>query len=157
MSVHAAIDPGLSGAIVVLEDSHRGIIACHDMPTMDVRGKNRIDLYALRDIIIDIGPVTLITVEEVQGVQGTGATSAFSFGYGAGAIAGILTALDRPWQYVTPQRWTKAMGVSRDKGAHRQMAQRLYPAQATLFNRVKDDGRADAALIATYAIRGGVA
>lgn len=145
------VDPGLSGALFVTADFAPP--QCHDMPTTEVRGKNRIDIATLRDIIIAIGPVDLVVVEEVQGVQGTGATSAFTFGYGAGAIAGVLTALERPWRYVTPQRWTKDLAVSRDKGAHRLMAQSLYPDVAHLFARVKDDGRADAALIAHWARR----
>jgi crossover junction endodeoxyribonuclease RuvC len=148
---YVGIDPGLTGAIVAVSNGY--IIDYYDMPTIEVRGKNRIDIYRLRDFLIDIGPVDRVVVEEVQGVQGSGATSAFSFGYGAGAIAGLLVALERPWKYVTPQRWTKDLGVSRDKGAHRQMAQRLFPADAHLFARVKDDGRADAALLAHHASR----
>lgn len=145
------IDPGLSGALFLACDTP----FTYDMPTVEVRGKNRLDIATLRDQIIACGPVDLVIVEEVQGVQGTGATSAFTFGYGAGAIAGVLTALERPWRYVTPQRWTKALGVSRDKGAHRLLAQSLYPDVAHLFARVKDDGRADAALLAYYGRRNG--
>jgi crossover junction endodeoxyribonuclease RuvC len=148
---YVGIDPGLSGAIVAVSNGQ--ILACTDMPTIEVRGKRRIDIYNLREELIAVGPVHRVVVEEVQGVQGSGATSAFSFGYGAGAIAGLLVALERPWKYVTPQRWTKDLGVSRDKGAHRQMAQRLFPVDAHLFARVKDDGRADAALLAHYASR----
>jgi len=151
-TIYVGIDPGLTGAVVATDG--RTILHCHDMPTIEVRGKNRIDIYGLRDILIDIGPVDRVVVEEVQGVQGSGATSAFSFGYGAGAIAGLLVALDRPWHYVTPQRWTKVLGVSRDKGAHRMAAQRLFPGESHLFSLVKHDGRADAALLAHLAARG---
>lgn len=151
-SIYVGIDPGLSGAIVATDG--RTILHCYDMPTIKVRDKNRIDIYSLRDIIIDIGPVDRVVVEEVQGVQGSGATSAFSFGYGAGAIAGLLVALDRRWQYVTPQKWTKQLEVGRDKGAHRQAAQRLFPEWSHLFSLVKHDGRADAALLAHLAARG---
>jgi len=47
------------------------------------------------------------------------------------------------------------MGVRADlsgdtKGSSRQRAQALFPRQAILFSRVKDDGRADAALMALY-------
>jgi hypothetical protein len=48
------------------------------------------------------------------------------------------------------------MGVSRDKGQHRAAAQNLFPQQAAAFARVKDDGRADAALlVAWWLARGG--
>ena len=92
----------------------------------------------------------VLLIEEVQGVQGAGATSAFTFGFGAGLLEGILIAARRPYMKVRPQVWTKALGVARDKGDHRQLAQRLYPESAHLFARVKDDGRADAALIAYW-------
>lgn len=146
-----AIDPGLSGALVTLTDGSR--IHCDDMPTIKVRDKNRIDVAAFVQLIVDIGPVDLVIVEDVQGVQGSGATSAFTFGRGVGVIEGVLASFERPTLYVTPQRWTKALGVGSDKGAHRQLAQRLFPADASMFTRVKDDGRADAALLAYYGSR----
>jgi crossover junction endodeoxyribonuclease RuvC len=142
------IDPGLCGALAVLE---AGRVDVFDMPTIRVRDKKRIDTAALVRLLVDIGPVDLVAVEDVQGVQGSGSTSAFTFGRGIGIIEGVLAAFERPAMWVTPQRWTKALGVSRDKGEHRQRAARLFPADADLFARVKDDGRADAALIAHYA------
>ena len=145
------IDPGLDGALIAVDRGQ--VMHCHDMPTITVRGKRRVDEAALVRIIVDLGPLELVAVEDVQGVQGSGATSAFSFGYGVGVIAGVLVALERPVIRVTPQAWTKALGVGSDKGAHRLAAARLFPADADLFARVKDDGRADAALIAYYAGR----
>jgi crossover junction endodeoxyribonuclease RuvC len=55
---------------------------------------------------------------------------------------------------VRPQQWTKDLGVGADKGAHREAAMRLYPGDAEQFMRVKDDGRADAALLAHWWLRG---
>lgn len=153
MTRYLGIDPGISGALALIGDQDG--IEVHDMPTIEIRGKRRPDLPALRDILIDIGPVDLVVVEQVQGVQGSGATSAFNFGHGAGAIEMALVVLERPTQYVTPQRWTKDMGVGSDKGAHRRAAQRLFPDRASLFQRVKDDGRADAALLAYWGWRYG--
>lgn len=148
MSVVIGIDPGLSGAIIAID---RGRVqSCLDMPTIEVRGKRRINGHAIHDWIVVHGPVDMVIVEEVQGVQGTGATSAFTFGHGAGLLEGILIASQRPYTLVRPQVWTKKLGVTRDKGAHRQLAQRLYPHNSALFDRVRDDGRADAALIAHW-------
>jgi crossover junction endodeoxyribonuclease RuvC len=92
-------------------------------------------------------------LEHVQGVQGTGATSAFSFGRGFGVVEGVLAALFIPHTLVRPQSWTKALGVSRDKGSHRAAASRLWPQHADLFARAKDDGRADAALLCHWYMR----
>ena len=46
---------------------------------------------------------------------------------------------------VAPQTWTAALGVGSDKNVHRQAAKSLFGGD--WFDRKKDDGRADAALI----------
>ena len=51
---------------------------------------------------------------------------------------------------VTPQLWKKAMRLVADKDAARQRAVQLFPERAEWFRRVKDDGRAEAAMIALY-------
>jgi crossover junction endodeoxyribonuclease RuvC len=145
------IDPGVSGAIVALLD--QGDLLAWDMPTIEVHERQRISAIHLADLLVDIGPVEMVVVEDVQGVQGSGATSAFAFGRGAGVIEGVLAGLRRPVTYVRPQVWTKDLGVGSDKGAHRQAATRLWPAHSDLFRRVKDDGRADAALVAWWFVR----
>jgi crossover junction endodeoxyribonuclease RuvC len=139
------IDPGLSGALWY--DSGHYVYSWLDMPTIEVNGKRNIDGHAIRDWIVEIGHVDHVILEHVQGVQGSGATGAFTFGFGAGLIEGLLIALDRPYTKVRPQRWTKDLGIQRDKGAHRLAAQALHPHHAQVFARVKDDGRADAALL----------
>jgi crossover junction endodeoxyribonuclease RuvC len=65
-------------------------------------------------------------------------------------IEGVLAALEIPTNYVTPQSWQKAVGARGGKDASRARAAELFPAYAANFTRKKDDGRADAALIAWY-------
>jgi hypothetical protein len=55
-----------------------------------------------------------------------------------------------PSTYVTPATWTKAVGRVAGKDASRMRAMELFPSKADLFKRAKDDGRADAALIAYW-------
>ena len=55
-----------------------------------------------------------------------------------------------PITIITPQRWQKAMEVRGGKDGSRERAMQLFPMQSDLFKRKKDDGRADAALIALY-------
>lgn len=140
------IDPGVSGAVAIL-DGRR--VRCHDMPTIEIRGKRHVCPAGLCEILAEhVGDgVDAVILEHVQGVQGTGATSAFSFGRSFGLVEGVVAGLRLPLTLVRPQAWTKALGVSRDKGAHRQAAINLWPADAGLFARVRDDGRADAALL----------
>ncbi len=75
----------------------------------------------------------------------------FQFGRGVGMVEGVLAGVGVPTQYVTPQRWQKAVGARKGKDGARLRAIELYPAYSKLFARAKDDGRADAALIAWYA------
>lgn len=151
------IDPGVSGAIAIVGGSR---VSCHDMPTIEIRGKRHVSPAGLRDILATAdadGHIDAVVLEHVQGVQGTGATSAFSFGRSFGLVEGVVAGMTLPLTLVRPQAWTKALGVSRDKGAHRQAAINLWPKHADLFARVKDDGRADAALLAHWWIRNGAA
>lgn len=146
------IDPGVSGAVAIVAGRE---VVCHDMPTVEIRGKRKVDPVGLRAILatIDSEGIEAVVLEHVQGVQGTGATSAFSFGRSFGIVEGVVAGLALPLTLVRPQVWTKDLGVSRDKGQHRDAARRLWPAHAGLFARVKDDGRADAALMAHWYAR----
>ena len=148
------IDPGLSGAIAVLSGNE---LACLDMPFVEIRGKRLVDAHGLVEAMRGIGPVDMAILEHVQGVQGSGATSAFNFGRGFGLLEGVLAGLAIPTTLVRPQAWTKALQVSSDKGQHRQTAMRLWPKHAPIFARVKDDGRADAALLCHWWLRHGKA
>jgi crossover junction endodeoxyribonuclease RuvC len=65
-------------------------------------------------------------------------------------VEGVVSALRMPMQYVTPQRWQKDLNVRDGKDGSRQRAAELFPAYAHLFARKKDDGRADAALMAYW-------
>ena len=155
MGIVIGIDPGVSGAVAFV--STDGIVV-DDMPAIEVRGKRHVCPHGLRRLLVGVDPdsVASVVLEHVQGVQGTGATSAFSFGRSFGLVEGVVSGLALPMVLVRPQAWTKALGLSRDKGAHRQAAANLWPRQASLFARVKDDGRADAALLCHWWIRHGV-
>lgn len=148
------IDPGVSGALALVSSGEIHVV---DMPVVEVRGKRHIDAARLAKLISTGFPYIAnhVVLEHVQGVQGSGATSAFSFGRGFGIVEGVVTALGLPLTLIRPQTWTKELRVSRDKGEHRLVASRLWPAQAELFARVKDDGRADAALLAHWYARCG--
>ena len=58
-------------------------------------------------------------------------------------------------ELVPANRWKKAMGVTADKRSSRDVAARRWPTEAHRFARVRDDGRAEAALLAEYGRRCG--
>jgi crossover junction endodeoxyribonuclease RuvC len=149
------IDPGAGGAIAFLTED--GLIAdVLDMPTVNVNGKNRVATQALALLIAANRP-THAYVELVAARPGQGVSSMFAFGQACGVVDGVLAALGVPVTYITPQQWKRAMQVTKDKGSSRRRAMQLFPARAALFQRVQDDGRAEAVLLGAYALRAPVA
>jgi hypothetical protein len=65
-----------------------------------------------------------------------------------GVIEGVLAAAGVPITFITPPAWKRAVGLTlKSKDAARSEAIRRWPSHAALFARVKDDGRAESALI----------
>lgn len=145
------VDPGCYGALVLLVDDK--IVDCADMPIVKIRrgktDKAEVDGHALR-IIVSAEPVDVMVVEQVGGMTGQSASAAFNFGRAAGAVEYTGTALELRVERVAPITWKKALKVNPGKDGSRFMAMRLWPASAHLFARKKDDGRAEAALIAHW-------
>jgi crossover junction endodeoxyribonuclease RuvC len=146
------IDPGASGGIAFFS-MQRGLLSIFDMPTVEVKrgGKNKREVSAaMLNAIIGARDIDAAFVEKVGAMPGQGVSSMFQFGRSVGMIEGVLSALEIPTNYVTPQSWQKAVGARGGKDASRARAAELFPAYAANFTRKKDDGRADAALIAWY-------
>ena len=143
------IDPGLSGALAFLGPS--GLVI-HDMPVLTVGKKREIDEIELARIIDAAGPIERAYLEQVGVRPGEGAVGAFSFGRGYGLLRGILRAAFIPITDITPAKWQRDLGIKAGAGkdASRALAKEHFQRDAGLFARVKDDGRADAALIALW-------
>ena len=143
------IDPGASGAIALLVSGV--LISVHDMPTVTVERnkaqKRQVCPAGLSLLMQQLSPHKA-TVEKVGAMPGQGVSSMFSFGRSVGIIEGVLAAKQIPVTYTTPQAWQKLSGAAKGKDGSRQRVMELFPSQAHLFARVKDDGRADAVLIA---------
>ena len=111
--------------------------------------KTEISPQMVSGIISSRSP-TLAILEKVGAMPNQGVSSMFQFGRGVGMYEGVLAALQIPITYVTPQAWQKEMNVRGGKDGSRARAAELYPAYASLFAKKKDDGRADAALMAFW-------
>lgn len=147
------LDPGVMGAIAVIEDGH--LVSVVDMPTLGdgPKGRRRVNA-SLVAAAIPAG-VHQAYVEEVGVRPGEGAVGAFSFGRGCGVLEGVLAALGVPYSFIAPAAWKRLIGISAGaaKDASRSLAIRTWPFEAKQFARVKDDGRAEAALIALAGIK----
>lgn len=146
------IDPGLSGAIAVY-DTATGELMVEDMPTVEVtrngKAKREISAQLLAEAIA-AGYAKQAFLERVGAMPGQGVSSTFSFGRSVGMLEGVLAALDIPTTIVPPTTWQRKVNVRGGKDGSRERAMQLFPKHASLFSRKKDDGRADAALIAYY-------
>lgn len=157
MSVVLGIDPGVSGALAILDGGRLAGVA--DMPTLAAEGKKGrriVDgpslLRLLRRFSSKHSGLACV-LEEVRSMPRDGHVGAFSFGRGFGTIETALAACAIPYATVRPSVWKKRMGVTADKDQARAIASRLLPEGATLWPLVKHDGRAEAALIALYGER----
>jgi crossover junction endodeoxyribonuclease RuvC len=150
------IDPGISGAIVVLEDNTPVEWAL--MPTMKIGSQNRVNAVALAALLREYihrypeQPVTAY-VEQVHAMPKQGVSSMFSFGHSCGVIAGVLGAFEIPVTYVTPQMWKmRAHLTNKDKDAARSLAIQMWPHWRELDKKGQGQALADAALLARYGL-----
>jgi crossover junction endodeoxyribonuclease RuvC len=151
----AGIDPGLSGATALINTAHADQVQVFDMPTLTLprggKAKREIDAHALARILAQ--PIDHCFVEQVNSMPGQGVSSTFAFGKCLGMVIGILAALNVPMTLAVPRRWKAAMRVPAAKDGARARACQLLPKAAHFWLRKKDDGRAEAALLALYGLR----
>jgi len=143
------IDPGLGGALALLYNNDLEI---YDMPTIQDGTKRRVD-HAQLAIILDLWAkhqgITCV-IEKVASMPGNGHAGAFTFGRAAGVVIGAVAANFIPIVEVPPQVWKRKTQTPTDKDGARLRASEIFPRYAGQWARVKDDGRAEAALIAYY-------
>ena len=145
------IDPGLTGAIAILDSESGEIVSLEDMPVIPEGGKKKVSGNGLMRIFggYDRHQVEMVYLERVGARPGQGVVSMFSFGRSYGAVESAVSLMGFPMTYVSPQRWKRSAGlVGSPKDASRGKVLDLYP-EADV-HRKKDSGRADAVLIARY-------
>lgn len=161
------VDPGNSGAIALLADEQpAGFI---DMPTVPRETKgNEINgkalCAALRGVLQHHPGAHVLAIMErvnampvVGGKDGKrrpmGTSSAFNFGESFGCVKTALASQNIAYCLVQPAKWKGYYGlVGGDKEAGRRLAIEIYPEAAHDLQRVKDQGRADALLIARWGV-----
>ena len=148
------IDPGVSGAISILENKR--VIDVFEMPTMIDGKKNKKQVNGsqvtniFRDKLKENKEI-IVVVEHVNAMPGQGVTSMFNFGQSFGVIKGICAALNLPIYFVRPSKWKKHFNlIKTNKDASRTKVIEVYPEISSKLHRKKDSNRADAILIALY-------
>jgi hypothetical protein len=138
------VDPGVTGGIAFLLPS--GVIIAEDIPTAG----GEVDVDALVRRVREINPGFAV-IERAGAMPKQGVSSTFKYGMAYGALRTVVALCNIPYQLVTPGKWKKHFGLDSDKEKSRALAIRLWPG-CGLFERKKDHGRAEAALIARYGI-----
>lgn len=153
------IDPGRNGAIATV-DGFGILVGLMDMPTAtEVVAKKTRKRVHVSELVAALSPyvpmVTVAAIEDVGGITGQAASASFAFGRMCGLVEGALIALGMPVCRVRAQRWHKVVGLPTraTKDDCRALAAANFPERAASFARKKDDGRADAAMIAHWARR----
>ena len=148
------IDPGLSGAIAILENNK--VLNIFDMPVMAEGKKNKRQLNSAQLVsIIKDGTrpesEIAVVVEQVNAMPGQGVTSMFNFGQTFGAIKGVCAALELPIFFVRPSKWKKHFElINSSKDSSRTKVIEMYPSLSSQLAKKKDVNKSDAILIARF-------
>ena len=148
------IDPGLSGAIAILENNK--VLRIFDMPVMSEGKKNKRQINSallvniLKENVLNNEEISVV-IEQVNAMPGQGVTSMFNFGQTFGAIKGICAALELPIFFVRPSKWKKHFElINASKDASRTKAIEMYPKLSSELAKKKDVNKSDAILIARF-------
>lgn len=148
------VDPGAFGALAVL-DTDTDLLVVEDMPVVSVkrtskgRQSHNVSEQQIAVLITDLFP-DVAWVERVHAFPKQGVTSSFNFGMTFGMVLGALAGCRVPIHLITPTQWKRAFNLGADKQAARLLVARMFPSNAKTFARVRDDGRAEAALLAVF-------
>lgn len=163
-----AIDPGLSGAIAAMDES--GLLGVRDMPTRPIpntsgKTRNEVDPKRLRNALRDLipaGETATVVMEAMHAFMGGGEerkgsmSSQASLAATKAVICTVCELSDLSMTFVTPRTWQRIYGIKATpsettKQQSLRLARQLYGKDVCPL--AKHDGRADAVLIARWAIR----
>jgi crossover junction endodeoxyribonuclease RuvC len=154
------VDPGLDGAVCVLEGGK--VVEVYDIPTFEItvgnsqgnggaaKKRRKIDVQGLFRLFAKHSDADFVLIEQVWAMPKQGVSSSFTFGKTLGSIEACIALSTLPMHSVAPQVWKKELRVTNDKDGARSRAADLFPEAYDFFSRKKDHNRAEAALIAHY-------
>jgi crossover junction endodeoxyribonuclease RuvC len=144
------IDPGLTGAIAVLEKDGT-LVALSDLPILTLDKTSWVDGSQLLSFLLDHRGTNgyQAVVEHVSSMPKQGVASSFKFGVGFGSLLGCLQAAAMPIALIRPAKWKRDLGLSGgDKHKSLALARLNWPTAE--LHLQKHDGRAEALLLAGW-------
>lgn len=172
MRAIVGVDPGLDGALALVVDGY--LLAVKDMPTWEKAGKTKLafdadglpsekrgvirmmDVVAVRGLLAtwtEAWNIEAVVMERAQVRPEQGASSGAKSMFAAGEVSGVVVGMGLRREFVAAGKWKSDMGVTADKATSLKRIVELEPGMASWFKRKKDDGRAEAALIALWGWR----
>lgn len=154
------VDPGLRGSFALVVAGSKKLLSVHDAVSVLHGNKRQFDAVAFaiciemfkdRVLFAIVEDVSAMTYTDNEGkLRGQGAAASFSFGRSAGVVDGVLAAYSIRIHKVRPAVWKTLLGLGASKSDSISLAKRLFPGHELTFKRQKDDGRAEAALLAWF-------
>lgn len=153
------IDPGATGALALVDAVDDTLLDVYDMPILKLKigatVSSQVAVGALETIFQKFMArgALHVYIEQVGSTPGKGAVQMFRFGENFGILKGVVHMLACPVTYVSPAEWKRAIRCPREKDGARIRASQLFPLWSAAFTRGKDDGRAEASMLALYGAR----
>lgn len=155
MKLTIGIDPGLHGAVAVL-DEEGVLIALSDFQIIEQGSLKWIDGNWFQTWLIQNvrGQPAHCVIEKVSAMPSQGVSSSFQFGVGFGSLLGVIQARHIPLTLVSSAMWKRDLGLhGKHQDGKKQALSRarlLWPTAE--LHLAKHDGRAEALLIASWSI-----
>lgn len=147
------VDPGLNGALAWYNFKTKKLVSVVDAPILNSVPKDIDDLKMWELVGMNAEQTAFAVIEQVGAAPNDAKGAIFTFGERFRAIKTITTIHQIPQFFVRPSVWKPLVGLSGDKSESRVMASAKFPGFADSFKRAKDDGRAEAALLAAFGER----
>lgn len=135
--MYLGVDPGRSGAFALFDRTEM-TVQTFDMPDT---------LSGVHHLLAALPPVRGCVIEKPFYPRMVGTKNVAVMAENYGALKSALLWLDIPCHEVAPAEWKKALKLGPLKTESRNKASQIFPGCADQWARVKDDGRAEAALI----------
>lgn len=164
MTYFIGIDPGLTGAVALLDDQRGEILDCFDIPTEQTgqltgRMRTRINDVSFYGALKEWSAAyqfayqySQVAIEQPIAMGTLPAQTVASQFDTFGAIRGICNTflVLRRAQIVAPKVWKGFYGLKADKQESIEIAKALYPSAHRFLTRKKDHNRAEAVLLAHW-------
>jgi crossover junction endodeoxyribonuclease RuvC len=145
------VDPGVTGAAVVLDDASLQVVAVLELPLVRLKALAWIDGGTLRDWLIEWGP-ELCVIEHVGYWPGDARkNNTAAMIRIAGGVEAIVTLCGIPLVHAAPAAWKRRAGLlGRDKTFSLSLAKSRLAWPGGTLRLERHHNRAEAALIALY-------